>query len=584
MDFKLFEDSPTHTFGSISADSPHNQKNDEPTGSELQIPIDDIFRSSKNEQQDKDSSKPTTLGSSRNLVSNAAMDFQHLLEDDFFSRSLSASTNASMSPRLSSETNPMASNNTSAMRSVQYQQRMKQNTPISNNNSYSGNDLNFDSFLKNKKINPYNAADFTQNNSPQQLEHTPQHATSNLPSTNTNFNIDNDFLETLAIFDNQNNVDSKKMNETAVSPLKTLPQTHPEQIDTFWYKDRFENLAQPATNVNSNGQTMFSPQYLNSVAKNDIDTASQISSSIYSSNSFATPSIISAGAGPLKNSSFGTGFGRPRRMSIGEESGYSGTSSRLLDSKSISGKSVKSRASRDDDRLHRKRSCHNEVERRRRDLIKYKINELNDLVPPTLFNRYMKNATTKPKKRIVLCGSIDYLKVLMNIIAMQKANKKLLLTKIKEYEHLLDYAPDLKSNAPVVSGFENRLPDNNTTHSVTKTTSSIVKARTPTTSTPEYQQLNTYAPESLDFIKSEKDLNKLLMLSEKQEQRQQQQQQQKQERSIGSNPHVEAPKEISPPQSTQQQNAEQHALTENDLDQLLINDEQLNEFLRMTSA
>ncbi|CAI4246875.1 BAP_1a_G0001200.mRNA.1.CDS.1 [Saccharomyces cerevisiae] len=101
-----------------------------------------------------------------------------------------------------------------------------------------------------------------------------------------------------------------------------------------------------------------------------------------------------------------------------------------------------------DEKLRRKREFHNAVERRRRELIKQKIKELGQLVPPSLLNYDDLGKQIKPNKGIILDRTVEYLQYLAEILEIQARKKKALLAKIKELE-------EKKSSVAALSPFTN---------------------------------------------------------------------------------------------------------------------------------
>lgn len=101
-----------------------------------------------------------------------------------------------------------------------------------------------------------------------------------------------------------------------------------------------------------------------------------------------------------------------------------------------------------EEKLRRKREFHNAVERRRRELIKQKIKELGQLVPPSLLNYDDLGKQIKPNKGIILDRTVEYLQYLAEILEIQARKKKALLAKIKELE-------EKKSSVAALSPFTN---------------------------------------------------------------------------------------------------------------------------------
>ncbi|KOH00752.1 Rtg3p [Saccharomyces eubayanus] len=115
-----------------------------------------------------------------------------------------------------------------------------------------------------------------------------------------------------------------------------------------------------------------------------------------------------------------------------------------------------------DEKLRRKREFHNAVERRRRELIKQKIKELGQLVPPSLLNYDDLGKQVKPNKGIILDRTVEYLQYLAEILEIQSRKKKALLNKIKELEHkkisvatVSPFANDHHANARPINNQKN---------------------------------------------------------------------------------------------------------------------------------
>ncbi|CCH61694.1 hypothetical protein TBLA_0F01510 [Henningerozyma blattae CBS 6284] len=87
------------------------------------------------------------------------------------------------------------------------------------------------------------------------------------------------------------------------------------------------------------------------------------------------------------------------------------------------------------EKLRRKKDFHNAVERRRRDLIKNKIQELTYIVPPTLLNYDSTGRSIKPNKSTILTNSIDYIKFLKDTLIEQDHQKLKLTEKFEELKN-----------------------------------------------------------------------------------------------------------------------------------------------------
>lgn len=87
-----------------------------------------------------------------------------------------------------------------------------------------------------------------------------------------------------------------------------------------------------------------------------------------------------------------------------------------------------------DERLRRKREFHNAVERRRRELIKQKIKELGNIVPPSLLNYDSNGKQVRPNKGIILNKTVEYLEYLLQVLEIQERKKKQLVARIGELQ------------------------------------------------------------------------------------------------------------------------------------------------------
>lgn len=117
-----------------------------------------------------------------------------------------------------------------------------------------------------------------------------------------------------------------------------------------------------------------------------------------------------------------------------------------------------------DDRLRRKRDFHNAVERRRRDLIKQKINELGNLVPPSLLCFDSHGKQIKPNKGIILNKTVEYVHFLFKVLESQHYKREQLIQRTEELENKFNNL-DLKGlpqNSSVSIPSAKTLTDNNT--------------------------------------------------------------------------------------------------------------------------
>lgn len=92
-----------------------------------------------------------------------------------------------------------------------------------------------------------------------------------------------------------------------------------------------------------------------------------------------------------------------------------------------------------EDKLRRRREFHNAVERRRRDLIKDRIKELGQLIPPSLLFEIQLNKEgkeivkeTRANKSIILNKTVDYILNLQNILENQDQRLAFLKSKLEE--------------------------------------------------------------------------------------------------------------------------------------------------------
>lgn len=127
-----------------------------------------------------------------------------------------------------------------------------------------------------------------------------------------------------------------------------------------------------------------------------------------------------------------------------------------------------------EEKLKRRKKFHNEVERRRRDLIKTRIKELSQLVPPSLLNpqlvavQTLKNSKlnteeindllasvkvkeSKPNKNTILNKSVVYVKHLQYVIQEQERARAELELKLQSLQ--LNDSPEAKTNANFMEDF-----------------------------------------------------------------------------------------------------------------------------------
>lgn len=170
----------------------------------------------------------------------------------------------------------------------------------------------------------------------------------------------------------------------------------------------------------------FNPQQFETLTRSD-------SNSNLLSTSVRSPSTTSTS---LRNANYlSQSLRQPNMMGTTPKSRHSSLATNLnnLDSLSTSVPKSLSHLSTEE-KLRRKRDFHNAVERRRRELIKQKIKELGNLVPPSLLCFDSSGKQVKPNKGIILNKTVDYISFLMRVLEAQDNKKAHLLTKINELE------------------------------------------------------------------------------------------------------------------------------------------------------
>lgn len=181
---------------------------------------------------------------------------------------------------------------------------------------------------------------------------------------------------------------------------------------------------QPQTFAPSTSQSN-APNYLNSMrsAGNSLRAGNYLSSSLRQNNSYMSNSINNA----LTPSSVTSSVSRNTSVSNNNSEGMvlsPGSGPKTLGQLST------------DDKLRRKREFHNAVERRRRELIKEKIKELGNLVPPSLLHYDDKGKKIKANKGTILNKTVEYLYYLKDILDAQDRKKQQLQKKIGELENM----------------------------------------------------------------------------------------------------------------------------------------------------
>lgn len=135
-----------------------------------------------------------------------------------------------------------------------------------------------------------------------------------------------------------------------------------------------------------------------------------------------------------------------------------------------------------EEKLRRKRDFHNAVERRRRELIKQKIKELGNLVPPSLLCFDANGKKIKPNKGIILNKTVEYINFLLGVLEAQDRKKSQLVSKIDELESMIgkldignDEGVEKNKNVTDIHNLELKLGDINTsTKADNKNSSGII--------------------------------------------------------------------------------------------------------------
>lgn len=89
-----------------------------------------------------------------------------------------------------------------------------------------------------------------------------------------------------------------------------------------------------------------------------------------------------------------------------------------------------------EEKLRRRREFHNQVERRRRDLIKEKIKELGMIVPPSLLYVDSDGKEVKASKSVIINKTVDYVEHLHKVLKEQDRRREILVRKVEELERL----------------------------------------------------------------------------------------------------------------------------------------------------
>lgn len=205
-----------------------------------------------------------------------------------------------------------------------------------------------------------------------------------------------------------------------LSPINS-PYTNPNHLSTSFASSRknsvydtLESVASPQNTSTLNSQ-YFSPSQkpmsFNNTANRQIPDISSINS----------PGSFNDQMSPYP-SSFDT---------------YKSPSARSQGLSPAAGSLPKQQLSKED-KLRRRREFHNQVERRRRDLIKERIKELGVIVPPSLLLVDTDGKEIKPSKSVIINKTVEYVIHLHKVMKAQDQRLSDLIAKIDELEQLPD--------------------------------------------------------------------------------------------------------------------------------------------------
>ncbi|CDR41608.1 CYFA0S07e04104g1_1 [Cyberlindnera fabianii] len=289
---------------------------------------------------------------------------------------------------------------------------------------------------------------------PQQLQQQQFEQLSGSHIQPTSMNLDN-----LALLrqNSISNVDPQNsFHNSYISPINSpyTTQSHlstsfqPQRKDSIY--DTLESMASPQQN-NADALTAqyFSPPPNRSIPLSTSRKSSHLGPSsiqtFNTSQSMASPHSFNDALSPY--SSFND-FKSPRSMAA---------------SPAGVGSLPKQQLSKEE-KLRRRREFHNQVERRRRDLIKEKIKELGQIVPPSLLYVDSDGKEVKASKTVIINKTVEYVVHLHKVMKAQEVRKQALIQKIAELEQLPDVntprsqtgeEPDIKSESqsqPDMSG------------------------------------------------------------------------------------------------------------------------------------
>jgi hypothetical protein len=214
-------------------------------------------------------------------------------------------------------------------------------------------------------------------------------------SANTRNNSIYDTLESVAspagTLTSHNNNNNNSNNNNRLNPAYFSPVAKSIPLHNNHDSNNANNHNNNNANNNININNITSPDSYN-------DMLSPYSS--FDPSSFKSPRSI--GASPIPSGSFNGSSSLPKQSLTKE------------------------------DKLRRRREFHNQVERRRRDLIKEKIKELGLIVPPTLLYVDEEGREMKASKNVIINKTVDYMAHLHKVMKEQESRREKLLAKIEE--------------------------------------------------------------------------------------------------------------------------------------------------------
>ncbi|CCH45349.1 Upstream stimulatory factor 1 [Wickerhamomyces ciferrii] len=223
-------------------------------------------------------------------------------------------------------------------------------------------------------------------------------------------------------------------NNSYLSPIAS-PYTNPNQLSSSFVSSRknsiYDTLESVASPQQSNSQQYsLNAQYF-SPAQKPISFNNQGNSYNQARNIPDISSINSPGSYNDQLSPYPSSFETFKSPSIRSQGLSPATGSSL----------PKSQLTKED-KLKRRREFHNQVERRRRDLIKERIKELGVIVPPSLLLVDSDGKEIKPSKSVIINKTVEYVEHLHKVMKYQEERLDDLLKKINEFEQLPDQNPD----------------------------------------------------------------------------------------------------------------------------------------------